>query len=447
MEIRLLVISHSAWNDNNGIGNTLSNLFGGWKRDCIANLYCRSELPANNVCSKYYNISDAQLIKSIFSISTTAGNAFSINSSSETVLSGGINQGVAQTSERRLYNVFRIYRSNFFLLVHELIWFFGRWKNPKLNAYLEDFAPNIIFMPVYQSRYAHRLLWYIQKQTSAKIVLFHADDYVTTHQKSFSPFFWINRLSGRRAIIKSVKLSSINYSSQHNVDELMGILKVPLKPLYKCGYFTGNAPVTCQVGDPIRLIYTGNISGGRWKTLAKIGEVLRIINSGRVKAKLEIYTQNPLTDTMKSKLDDGINIFFKGSLEGSQVKSVQESADILVHVESFEKKYLLEARLSFSTKIVDYLQRARCILAVGSRDCASIDYIETNDAGMVVADEKELPEKLKLLIDTPSLILDFGHKAYACGAKNHQSEKIKTMLKSDFDAILRANSEGTVNTF
>jgi hypothetical protein len=80
---------------------------------------------------------------------------------------------------------------------------------------------------------------------------------------------------------------------------------------------------------------------------------------------------------------------------------------------------------------VDYLQSAKCIFAIGAREFASLDYIEMNDAGLVVTKEKDIYDKLLMLMSALSLILDYRYKAYACGSKKHQNEIIKKMLKSD----------------
>jgi hypothetical protein len=445
MGLKLLTISRSSWNNNNSTGNTFSSFFEGWENGKIANLYCRSEMPDNYICQKYFSISDAQLLRSIVRPGTTAGRAFILtdvgqSQACEQIKSGPpplIKPSAEQKRERTVYDFFKIHHLSIFLILHEFVWLLGRWKSTNLNTFLDEFAPDIIFMPAFQSRYAHRLLWYAQKRTNAKIVLFHADDYVTMHQRSWSPFFWINRMLGRRAIKKSIQYSSLNYCiSQKQVNEYKEILKTDCKVLYKCGNFSAEAPVKKIEGETIKLVYTGNINGGRWKTLAKIGESLNDINKLGVKAHLDIYTLSPLTNTMKNKLNDGINIFLKGTLTASQVTEVQAAADILVHVESFERKYLLEARLSFSTKIVDYLHQARCIFAVGSQECASIDYILTNDAGIIAVKEDEISAKLQLLINTPTIVNEYGHKAYACGTKNHQSEKIRGMLKDDLFNVM-----------
>lgn len=71
---------------------------------------------------------------------------------------------------------------------------------------------------------------------------------------------------------------------------------------------------------PIEIVYTGNISYGRWKTLARVAEFLAVINSDYTKAILNIYSQN----TINTEIDRAINInnasYFRGSVSYNEVK-------------------------------------------------------------------------------------------------------------------------------
>lgn len=40
-----------------------------------------------------------------------------------------------------------------------------------------------------------------------------------------------------------------------------------------------------------------------------------------------------------------------------------------------------------------------------------------------------------MLIADPSLVQEYARKAYACGRRHHQQEKIKDMLKEDLFAV------------
>ena len=58
--MNILVVSYEAWRDTNNGGNVLSNIFCAFPEANIAQVYCSGELPANSICRKYFQISEAR---------------------------------------------------------------------------------------------------------------------------------------------------------------------------------------------------------------------------------------------------------------------------------------------------------------------------------------------------------------------------------------------------
>ena len=196
-------------------------------------------------------------------------------------------------------------------------------------------------------------------------------------------------------------------------------------------------PVSGEVHNPIKLVFTGNISSGRYKQLAAIGEAIKKINKDEKKLELDIYTLTPMTAKLKMMLDiDGV-VNLKGGVSADEIYQIQKNADILVHVESFDLKNRLAVHQSFSTKIVDYLHQAKCIFAVGPKDVASIDYLLKNDAAIVATTAGEIEKKLIELCDNTALIHEFEKKGWECGKRNHRIETIQQKLKNDFKMLKR----------
>ena len=154
-----------------------------------------------------------------------------------------------------------------------------------------------------------------------------------------------------------------------------------------------------------------------------------------VKIELDIYTQTPMSKKMEKVLDIPC-INMKGGIPASKVDEVQNDADILVHVESFDLKSRLAVHQSFSTKIVDYLYKGKCILAVGPHDVASIDYLKKNDAALVATNRDELKTVLERIVNDKDILEMYGEKAWSCGKKNHQRKEIQERLKKDFAAVI-----------
>ncbi len=429
--MRILVITRGCWDKSNNTGNTMDNIFGNFENCEIYNLYFRTELPKDNPCKKIFQISEQQLVKNILK-KKPCGKY--VSNSSEKDSDANI--------EAKMYNQARKRKLTIFSLFRELIWSLGKWKNSNLDNFLDEVKPDIVFMPVYNCWYPHKVLNYIKKKTNAEIVLFHADDNYTLKQISFSPLYWLYRFRLRHWVRKSEKISSLDYAiSDIQREEYSKAFKKDIKILYKGQDFTVSPEKKSSDSGVIKMVFTGNISVGRYKSLAMIGREIKKINSDKKRIELDIYTKTPMTKKMKRALDIEGAVNLKGGVDASEIMEIQRNADVLVHAESFDLKSKLAVRLSFSTKIVDYLYNSKCIFAIGPKDVASIKYLVENDAAIVAFDKKSVEEKLKALIDNPELLLLYGEKAWECGKKNHQISQIQEKLHKDFCDLLKKERE------
>ena len=191
-----------------------------------------------------------------------------------------------------------------------------------------------------------------------------------------------------------------------------------------------------MINTPIKMVYTGKLIIGRWKSLAKIAEILGKINSQELKIILDIYTTDALTKEQQQALNrNGARV--KGALTLEEVQRVQAEADILVFVESLEPQFKYAARLSFSTKITDYLKSGKCIFAIGDKEIAPIDYFERYNSAITETSYEEIEEKLKMLVENSGLIAEYGKKGYACGKAYHDKEKTQRLLKETLFAVVQ----------
>ncbi len=435
MDSRILIISRNAWNNNNSTGNTASNIFSNLNESNFANLFCRAEEPNNEICNYYYRITESDLIKNFLKrkrIGTIATHEELTKSYTKSYY-----QEIA--TEKRIYDYFRNNRFHILLWGRELLWSIGGWKNPNFKTFLKEFNPNIIYMPIHDCFYMHNILRYVKRFTNAKVVLFTGDDMYSYKQFSLSPLFWINRFLLRIWISRSIKMADICYSmSDIQIKELKKQFGDKFKILRKGVRYEEISQKDAIHHDGILdFVYTGNITKGRWETLAIIGEILRELNTEKTIARLYIYSTNTLTKKMKKKLNVGDHIKFMGAVEQREIPEIQQNSDVVLHVESFKLKYKLETRLSFSTKLVDYFQNRKCILAVGWEKANSIDYLMKNDAAIVATDYKMLKEKIMFLIENKNIINVYEQKSKECGHLNHQKKDIQERLLSDFEHLVK----------
>lgn len=433
--MKVLILTRSPWDDTNSIGNTMTNFWSGCQTKDLANIYCRVAKPNNKVCELYYSISEQDLVKSIINPNYVPGTAFKYEYNNH-------NPEDKNTDVKREDLMYGFFRRRTFVLIQwgrELIWRFGRWKNEGLNQFLLDFKPDIIFAPCFSAIYTHKILWYIQKKTNAKVVLFHADDYLTVKGFGGSLLSKINRRLSSKFVIKSANKADLNYCiSPKQLEVYSHELQREMKLLYKGADFS-TQPIyeVDNKRELIRIVYVGSILYGRWKTLGMLARTIEKINKYKPTFELLIYSQyKPSIEAEQTMILDGVSRFM-GKISADKVQQILKDSDIVLHVESFDKKERIATKLSFSTKIVDCLHSGRCILAIGWKEAASIDYFIKSDSALVATDEKSLMNQLKLIMNNRNTITEYAQKAWAYGTNNHQIEVIQKGLYEDLIKLVK----------
>ncbi len=324
----------------------------------------------------------------------------------------------------------RILRWEVFFLARNILWDLAEWKNEQLDSFIEDFEPDIVFGTLTYMPNINKMMTYIKKKYNIPLVVYAWDDVYSLKQFSLSPFYWLRRFSQRKWIKACVAEADCLYTITDLMKkEYSQYFNKECKLLYK-GYYFYEKPVRSRECDEgIDLVFMGgNLGAGRWRTLAKLVEVLQRISTNESKATLRIYSLSPISKKMEKMLAVDKVSSIMPVVPNEEVLLTMESADILVHVEPLSLKDRLFYRLSFSTKIVDYFYAGRCILGLG-KQTASMDYLIRNDAGIVVDDIRELQEILGNLLRDPKAIREYGRKAWECGGvRNHQIQSIQKKL-------------------
>lgn len=422
--MRILVVSCSPWRDDNNIGNSYTNIFEGMTDVEVAHICCGSGIPSTDFVKRHFHISEKNILKNLFGKDPVCGKAVHAEDASMDLIPIGGGNG--------FFDFMRKYRLMIFFWIRDFIWSFGNWKDASLKCFVDDFKPDLIFAIFLDTGYLNKMLLFLKEYTGKPLVLYAWDDVYSFKQFSFSPLFWINRLVQRRGLRKVAKQSSRMYTiSSLQKDEYTRTFKKDGTVLYKGYSFEEKAQIKAPT-KPLKMVFTGNISSGRWKTLSEIGKALQKLNESVLQIQLFLYTSTPMTNKMKKALDFSESVVLMGSVPAREVPAIQAAADVLVHVESFSLKDLLQVRLSFSTKLVDYFLAGKCIFAVGPKEVSSMDYLTREDAALCVTERQGILAALKSITEDPQMISAYAQKAWECGRRNHQIEKIQRELQKDF---------------
>lgn len=418
-KIRILVVTYHPWREDISSGNTLSNIFNGMEDKLeFANVFIRDDKPCNLIVSRFFNISEKGLAKSIFSQHPVG----------EEVKAVGDNERKENFSAS--YNAARRMRWDILLFAQDIIGLLGNWKSEGLDNFVDDFKPDLIFGPLGRMPVSNNIMTYLSKKHNVPLVTYPWDDHYSLYKRSWSPIFWIKLFVERKAIRRCALQSKYLYCITSLMQKEYSIyFKKECRLLYK-GYDFDKKPMIKQPSEALKIIYMGNIGSGRWKVLAKVVNDINEVNCNKKRMELYIYTLSPKSKEMERLLNDGDSHLMSPVPESVKMQVLKE-ADVLLHVEPTTTKDRLMFRLSFSTKLVDYLYNAKCILALGGHS-ASMQYLQENDAGIVELDEKNIKNRLTELMENPNLIMEYSEKAWLCGVKNHKIETIQSNVYNDF---------------
>lgn len=428
--IKVLTLFETPWHDRSNISNSFSNILGGDIYE-IKNIYTRKGKPQTNDCKDFFQITEKDILKNLINKKHKTGKRISIVSAEQT------NDKAEASLDNRLFFLIKKYRFTIMFWIQNLIWSFNNWKSSELKEFIDEFQPDIIFFNIGSKIFLNRIAVYLKTISGAKMVGYIWDDIYTLKQVSFSPFYWINRLSNRHYIRKVVEECDQMYAINDEIKKEYEYIFNKEFLILRKGVKT-NSPINDYKfqGLPIKIVYTGNINSGRHKTLQLIAEAIDVINTDGEKFKLYITTGNYLSDKLRRKIELSPNISIR-NIPFDKIKVLQKNADILLNVEPFSIFHRYKWRLSFSTKIVDYFEAGRCIMSIGWNGCSTQKYLYDNDVAIVVDDKNRIISTLeKILLDT-NIIKIYSEKSLLIGIKRHEIGNIRSNLHERFRKVIK----------
>lgn len=420
---KVLVCFVMPWNDN-GSQHSLAEIFSRWDKDKLALVYARAELPNTQYCDRFFRINENAMVKSVFNRKVKTSSV--VHNSDKAVIDS---EAQELEKEKKRYRNTSKRRNWFMVYARELVWKFGKWKTAELKKFIDDFDPDIVFIPLDSKVYMTRIGRFVAQYTKKPVVCYVTDDTVTFKYAFAQPVdLFRKNISVRnnaRLIKGSEKVFVMAPKAKAELDELYGVdCSILTKPVD----FSGLSFEEKSVNKPLKMIYTGLLSIGREKSLCQIAKAVARINKNGEKIRFEIYSSDTPKRRNRKVLSSG-GVHFCGNVSREAVNKLQKEADITVFAESLSYYYKSKARLSFSTKLTDYFASSSCIFALGLEDIAPMEYLKSNDAALTVNRYEDIEEKLRLLCDNPELVREYGRKAFDCGRKNHNKDKIL----SDFE--------------
>lgn len=424
---KILIVGRSAWTVSQ---STLNSIFSGFQPEQLAYICIETQNPNFNSCANHFQISEIALIRRLFKWRTQTGHK----------RIPGANSSVEKSLEEREIATggwIRRHRSPLFLYIRDFLWRLGGWKTKELNQFIDDFAPDVLFFLSDPLPLINRLQLFVLRKTNLPAAFFLMDD-IWSYESGFSGLRFLLRREVKQLVPACKAHFAISPKMKAECDNFFDTQCILLTK----GIDNYARPLQ-QVHSPIKLVYTGNLIYGRLYSLAAIANTIEKINdSCPNRVVLNIYTQTELKEKERSLLDKpGVSQLLP-PVPYSELVEIYKASDILLFVESLQERYKYIARLSFSTKLTDYLACGRCIFAVGAEDIAPIEYLRKAEIAVTCASLKEIQGNLQALLENPERIISLANKSLEYGKRYHNAELMQERLLS---TIIRITSNKNEN--
>lgn len=422
---KVLIVSRGVWDDE-GVSSTLSNIFQNYDCEKLAQIYIETKKPNTKLCRNFFQISEFSLIKKLYKWRTQTGRRVD----AEYVADTNTARKEALTME-----YVRGHRSFTYTVLRDLLWHLDGWKSKELRAFIKEEDPDVVWLTGSPLILMNRLSQYVVRLSGKPYCIYEMDDVYSYKNTASHPFKFLYRYCLRRRVKKllqgAAQVFVISPKMKREFDSLFGIDSIVLtKGIdYTDRLFRG---VTRSV--PVNMVYAGNLIYGRLSTMEKLASALDEINKQSCRLVLTIYTGTPIPSVIREKMTKNGSVTFHDTVPYSQVSEIIRQSEVVLFVESFDEKTKNIARLSFSTKLTDYLAGGKCMLAIGPGDIAPMEYLVDNDAAITITNEHETIEKLEYLL-SPGVIEHYSRKAYNCGKKNHDKGMLDRIVFGKLEEI------------
>ena len=420
--MKVLVISRTPWDNSNSFGNTFSNLFENMDGVDIYNICCQHGTANNNVVKKAIQFTDKRVLKSIF----TGKDCCRVISNNKVSTYDDVNK-----TKNRLAKVKAL-----ILSIREIVWKLGAWKKSKvLNDFLKEVKPDVVYLPIYASHYMCSVQSYLIDKLGVPVVGHISDDVYGIPKKAKVSFKNYRKRLQKKVSNLISKCSYLEVFAENMKEEYEKTFNVPCYVIGKGINVESIKPFNYSlINSNVSFVYTGNIGSERYKSLAMLGKALDKVYDNAV---LNVYSASALTKEIENEFSKSKSIKFHGRISREEVDKVQKQADYLVHVESFSDEGVFSAKMSFSTKIIDYMLMGKPIIAVGPIEVNSMQVLKNYGCAITCENEADLLTKINALNNNQIDLEVLSSNVYNYLVEYRNIKTIQQGIKQRLESLLK----------
>ena len=427
---KILLVSHNALSLHNNNGKTLTSIFEDWDAESIAQIYFNNEIPQAVRFSRFFRVTDIDVLKGVFSFGCIGGGRC------VTPVCG--DSGQIQYSSVRESALVRFIRRNeaWKLVLRDFLFGSGFWVTAELKRWFKSFQADSVFFVGGNSRFSFLVAEKLAAWNGVPLDIYITDDYVL----NADPQGWLARYLHRklRAVYRDAFLQARHVFVIG--EDMASAFSLEFDRKFIPIMNSVTIPSSLSVGsvargkkDCIDFVYAGGLHLGRDESIVKFGTLLQ--DAGKavgMDVRLTVYSlQRPSDEIERRFLECGV--VFGGALGQDAIALRLANSDFVLHVESFEDRYRRLTKLSVSTKIPEYLVSGACLVAFGPSELASIRLVEKNSLGVTLSEcDSVMKMKAKLISVIESRIVrdDFARRGYEYAKRHFDGELVRQQVKS-----------------
>lgn len=416
---RVLVICTDSLNDRSGTGIVFSGLLRGWPSHALAQIHGDASGPDPEICKLHRRMSVENVpLDQAFRNILGRRRVLELGDPFQTSWSADLERPADRASASRV----------------RLRTLLSAWAdcapyylNADFLSWLRAFSPEVIFTNLGSIRQI-RLAQQISMKAGAPIVPFFNDDWPRTYLKG-DVLKAIPRWLLDRNLKQLMRKAPVGCAASDTMAKEYGErYGIPFEPFMYCVDAPPVQPPQPD-GDVIRFCYVGGLHLDRWRSLVEVGQCLGELPGMR--AELLVYAPQKDLERYGPKMSGTGAIRLMGTLPAEAVAQCLVKNHVLVHVESFHPAMRLYTRLSFSTKLPQYLAAGRPVLAYGPEEVASCQYVRETGCGLVVGQQQRelLVDALRRLTSQPATRQEMGERAWRTARVKHESGAMRERFR------------------
>jgi len=402
---RLLIISHNCLSTSGSNGRTLLNYLKGWQTDKIAQLYIHPEEPDFSLCKRFYCLSDKSVINSIIKRKPAGYVVEKKEAASPSV-------GAAHSARKKNSLIF---------FARIAAWKSRLWKAQRLNAWVDEFKPEVILVQAGDFGPLFDLAVSIKKKYNAELVVYNTEGYYFKKES----YFREGKLTGLfyRSVYRNYlrsynRLTAASGAQIYNCDLLKQDYDKALGTescvIMNSSQFTGETEEKQKSSESV--VYAGNLGLYRYKSIVEFAEALADTAPDMY---VDVYGKLPDAEC-EAAFGKCKNIIYKGFISYEELKKILKRSKYLLHVESFDEFYRQDLKYAFSTKIADSLAVGACLFVYAPENMAVCRYLDGKNASVLINSKSELRRSIAETLNNEDIQSAYMANARALALENHE---------------------------